>query len=284
MNHLTNEQLEDIMQGQDTDLTHLDQCSDCQKSLAEKRAIAAKLRSAFMSVKAGKGLADRIRDQINQNSETTKNIKSIQQTWANRLHYKLWPALAAAAAIFIALVPLSFYVMTPSAANAAQAELVMIHQQNLGSHREFYSDANPEKLAEYFKDKLGFTPAFPCTGQGMEIRGCCLVHFKGRIVGSYVVDTPRGIISVIVVGDTPKEMGMTCMPEKKGYDQNIWKGSYAQQNMVAVRLGDRSYCAIGEISKISHEYLSDLLSRLLPNTQQQDDTYNRLTGASRKRQ
>jgi len=268
MNHLTNEQLEDIMQGRDVDLTHLNQCRDCREALAEKQRIAARLRSAFMSVKADKSLAERIRNQISRNSETTKNVASVQQRWATRLHRKLWPALAAAAAVFVVLVPLSFYVMTPSEATAAQAELVMIHQQNLGSHREFFSDADPEKLAGYFKDKLGFTPAFPCTGQGMEIRGCCFAHFKGRIVGSYVVDTPRGVISVIVVTDTPKEMGMTHMPGKTGYQQRLWKSSYGQCNMVTVRLGDYSYCAIGQISKISHKYLKNLLNRLLPNTQQ----------------
>ena len=266
MNHLTNEQLEDIMQGNDVDLTHLNQCKDCQERLTEKQAIAAKLRSAFMSVKANESLAGRIRNQINQNSENTETAESIQLTWAARLHHKIWPALTAAAAMFVVLVPLSMYVLTPSTATAAQAELVMIHRQNLGPHREFFNDADPEKLAEYFKDKLGFTPAFPCTGQGMEIRGCCVAHFKGQIVGSYVVDTPKGIISIIAVTDTPKQMGMTHMPGKVGYAQSLWKSSYAQCNMATVRLGDYSYCAIGEVSEISHEYLRDLLSRLLPNS------------------
>ena len=266
MNHLTNEQFEDIMQGKDFDLTHLNQCADCQNSLAEKQTIAAKLRSAFASVKADASLADRIHRQINRNSESTETAKSVQRTWTTRLHRKVWPALATAAAVFIVLVPLSMYVLTPSTATAAQAELVMIHQQNLSPHREFFNDADPEKLAGYFKDKLGFTPAFPCTGQGMEIRGCCVVHFKGQIVGSYVVDTPKGIISIIVVTDTPRQMGMTHMPGKKGDEQSLWKSSYGQCNMVTVRLGDYSYCAIGEISEISYKYLKDLLSRLLPNT------------------
>jgi hypothetical protein len=267
MNHLTNKQFEDIMQGEDVDLTHLNQCQDCRDSLAEKQAIAARLRSAFASVKADAGLADQIRCQIKQNSEIVDSAKSIQHTWTTGLHHKLFPALATAAAILIVLVPLSLFFSSPSTAKAAQAELVKIHEQNLGPHRVFYNDADPEKLSEYFKDKLGFTPAFPCTGQGMAIRGCCVAHFKGQIVGSYVVDTPRGVISIIVVTDTPKEMGMTNMPEKTGYEQSLWKSSYAQCNMVTVRLGDYSYCAIGEISEISHKYLKDLLNRLLPDTQ-----------------
>jgi len=273
MNHLTNEQLEDIMQGQDIDLTHLKDCRDCQIRLEEKRTIAARLRSVFMSVKADEGLAARIRNQIKISSEATELIEtqetvgSFRQAWDIFLHHKLWPALATAAAILVVALPLVFYAMTPSKAMAAQAELAMIHQQNLGSHREFFSDADPDKLAMYFKDKLGFTPALPCTGQGMKIRGCCLAHFKGEIVGSYVVDTPNGVISIIAVADTPGEIGMDRMPDKKGYQQDFWESSYAQCNMVTVRLGDYSYCAIGEISEISHEYLGSLLNRLLPNTQ-----------------
>ena len=268
MNHLTNEQFEDIMQGKDVDLTHLNQCQDCRDSLAEKQAIASRLRSAFMSVKADEGLAGRILSQINDGSETADTVGSIRHTQTIHLHHKLWFGLAAAAAVLVVLVPLSMFVFIPSSAQAAQAELVKIHEQNLSPHRELYNDADPEKLAEYFKDKLGFTPAFPCTGQGMAIRGCCVAHFKGQIVGSYIVDTPRGVISVIVVSDTPKQMGMTRMSEKTGYEQSFWESSYAQCNMITIRLDDYSYCAIGEISKISHKYLKDLLNRLLPNTQQ----------------
>jgi hypothetical protein len=164
-------------------------------------------------------------------------------------------------------MPMIIFFSSPSAATAAQAELAMIHQQNLSSHREFFNDADPEKLAEYFKDKLGFTPAFPCTGQGMAIRGCCVAYFKGQIVGSSIVDTPKGVISIIVVTDTPKEMGMSHISWKKGYEQGLWKSSYAQCSMVATRLSGNSYCAIGDVSEISYEYLMDLLSRLLPNTQ-----------------
>ena len=149
---------------------------------------------------------------------------------------------------------------TSSTAKAAQAELVGIHQDNLGPDRVFFSDAEPQKLAEYFKSELGFSPAFPCTGQGMAIRGCCVAHFRERIVGSYVVDTPEGVISIIVVTDTPKSLGMRRMSERTGSGQTCWKASFARCSMVTVRLGDYSYCAVGEIS---HKYLLELISRLL---------------------
>jgi anti-sigma factor RsiW len=265
MEHLTDEQFEDIMQGEDIDLTHLKQCQDCQNHLAEKQAIAARLRSAFKSVKANAGLVNQIRSQINQSCETADTIESIQHTWMVRLHQKLWPALATAAAILVVLVPLSLYFGAPPAARAAQAELVKIHNRNLSPDHEFYSDAEPEKLAEYFKSELGFSPAFPCTGHGMAILGCCVAHFRGQIVGSYVVDTPRGVISIIVVTDTPKSIGMNRMTKRIRGGQTCWKASFARCSMVTVRLGGYSYCAVGETS---HKHLQELLSRLLPDMQQ----------------
>ncbi len=265
MEHLTDGQFEDIMQGETVDLSHLKQCQDCQSRLAEKQAVAARLRSAFKSVKANTDLVSRIRSHINQSCETGDTIESIQHTRVVRLHHKLWPALAAAAAILIVLVPLSLYFGASPAARAAQAELVKIHNHNLSPDHEFYIDADLEKLAEYFKRELGFSPAFPCTGHGMAIRGCCFAHFRGQIVGSYVVDTPRGVISIIVVTDTPKSIGMNKMTKTIRGGQTCWKASFARCNMVTARLGDYSYCAVGETS---YKHLQELLSRLLPDMQQ----------------
>jgi hypothetical protein len=184
----------------------------------------------------------------------------MQRVLPSRHRRQLWPAFAAAATILIVLVPLSLYFAAPSAAKAAQAELAGIHQENLGPDREFFTDAEPEKLSQYFKSELGFSPAFPCTGDGMAIRGCCVAHFRGRIVGSYVVDTTQGVISIIVVTDTPKSIGMSRMPERTRSGQTCWKASFARCSMITVRLGDYSYCAVGEIS---HKYLLELIGRLL---------------------
>lgn len=256
MRHITDAQFEDILQGEETDLTHLRQCQKCRDRLAEKRAIAERLRSAFGSVQAGPELADRIR----RTATPATTEKPMRRLSPGRHRRQLWPAFAAAAAILIALVPLSMYFGTPSAARAAQAELVGIHQDNLGPDRKFFSDAEPEKLAQYFKGELGFSPAFPCTGHGMAIRGCCVAHFREHIVGSYVVDTPQGVISIIVVTDTPKSLGMSRMFERTRSGETCWKASFARCNMVTVRLDGYSYCAVAEIS---HKYLLELICRLL---------------------
>jgi hypothetical protein len=263
MNHLTDEQFENIMQGEDIDLTHLKQCRDCQNRLAEKQAIAARLRSAFSSTRASSNLADRIQRGIDATAGITMPVQPAERTWLSRRSRQFWPALAAAAAILIVLVPLSLYFGTPSAARAAQAELVKIHNHNLSPGHEFYSEAEPEKLAEYFKSKLGFNPRLPESGRGLSLRGCCVRHFRGKIVGSYVVETPEGVMSVVVVTDKPESLGIKSKFKKDQY--TYWKSSFAKCDMVSVRIGDYSYCAVGEIS---HEYLTELLSRLLPRKAQ----------------
>ena len=96
----------------------------------------------------------------------------------------------------------------------------------------------------------------------MALRGCCVAHFRGEVVGSYVVETPQGVMSIVVVTDRPQSLGMG---QKFQHGKNtFWKSSFAKCSMVTVRLGDYSYCAVGEIS---HKYLTELLDRLMPETQ-----------------
>jgi len=262
MNHMTDEQFEDILQGEETDLAHLTECRDCTDRLAEKKAIAERLRSAFGSVQAGPDLADRIRSRLNTGATAVRADRPAKRVLLMHHRRQMWPKVAAAAAILIVLAPLSMYLGSPSAARAAQAELVKIHNHNLSPDHEFYSEAEPEKLADYFKNKLGFNPRLPELGHGMALRGCCVKHFRGEVVGSYVVDTPQGVMSVIVVTDKPESLGI--VGEFKKGEQTYWKSSFAKCDVVSVRIGDYSYCAVGEIS---HEYLTDLLSRLVPEVQ-----------------
>jgi hypothetical protein len=125
---------------------------------------------------------------------------------------------------------------------------------------KFFTSADPKKLAAYLKDSLGFAPAFPRLDNGMSIRQCCVTHFRGTIVGSYVVDTPRGVLSVIVTTDTLQSMGL-----KRAFargSRRFWTGGYAKCNMAAVHLGGYSYCAVGEVEQ---ELLTEILTRLVGN-------------------
>lgn len=261
MNHLTDEQYEDYIQGRIDVSEHVDQCPDCHNRLAEKKALAGRLRKAFGSVRASGELRDRIEQEVLKTKKPSQPAKTEQRPFAFRMITRYWPRLAAAAAILVVAIPLGVYFSSASRVHAAQAALVEIHHHNLDPHEDFFSEDEPEKLAEYFRDKLGFSPVFPCVGQGLAVRGCCIKHFRGQMVGSYVVDTPRGVISVIVVTDTPKSMGMKRMARRADSGGILWKASFARCSMITIRLGDYSYCAVGEVS---HELLENLLARLLP--------------------
>ena len=258
MSHLSEEQFEQILQGSEVFNDHLDECDICLNILAEKKALKERMSSAFSNIKPSADLANRIRQSISHKQKPQKTlIFKIQQEL--RSHWKAVTAATTAIAAMLILAPLVLYTSPPTA-NAAQAALVEIHEHNISGGQEFHSEADPEKLAAYFKDNLGFDILMPESEQGMALRGCCVRHFQGQVAGSYVVDTSEGVISVIVVTDTPKSMGISDKSQKDG--RMYWKSHFANNDMVLVRIGEYSYCAVGEIS---HEYLTDLLSRLLPS-------------------
>lgn len=262
MNHLSEEQFEGLLEGTASEPSHLGQCQACQGRLAEKQAIRARLQTSFASIHAPQELADQISLQTGSAAADRPDPESAESHLSFRLAKRLWRPLAAAAAVLAVVIPLGIYLTAASPAVAAQAQLVSIHEHNISAPDDFYADDDPAKLADYLKEKLGFTPAFPRLGQGMSLRGCCLSHFRKQIVGSYVVDTPRGIVSIIVVSDRPETLGIGRKFQYAG--QTFWAGTFAKCNMVTVRLKNYSYCAVGELS-LSHDVLSELLGRLVPD-------------------
>ncbi|MHC4721880.1 MAG: hypothetical protein ACYS6I_04135, partial [Planctomycetota bacterium] len=209
MNHLTDEQLEEIMLAESVKPAHLADCAECKERLAEKEALANRLRSAFAAVKGSEELAEQIRRQVNLRPTRTESSKS--PLLINiRSHWRRWVAIGSVAAALAIAGPIVFYRTTPSHVAAARAELVQIHEDNVfGRHgrHEFHSETDPNKLAQYLKDKLGFTPYMPLLDQGTALRGCCVRHFRGQIAGSYVVDTPGGVMSIVVVTDPAESFG-----------------------------------------------------------------------------
>ena len=83
-------------------------------------------------------------------------------------------------------------------------------------------------------------------------------HFKGDIVGSYVVETPDGIMSIVVMRDSQESLGLKGRFEKDGYEFS--EDSFAKCRMVSVRIGKYTYCAVGEVDT---SYLTELLIQLL---------------------
>ncbi len=223
--HLNDEQFEDALNDPMAAAAHLADCAQCREHLEMLRAIQGRLRAAFDSVSAPETLARRIlvvADALNPLPLRERVAARPGEGWqAQRIFRLPRPfiyAAAAAAAILLIAVPTALLLTSAPQAMAAQEQLANIHMQNVqmqmldGHNHEghtFYSQDDPEKLAAYFKETLGFKPAMPKLNQGMAIRGCCVAHFRDKIVGSYVVETPRGAVSIIVVKDRPESIGLS---------------------------------------------------------------------------
>ena len=256
MNHLSDEQLEEVLQGWAPEPDHVACCQQCRTRLEEQRAIRTRLRSAFASVRADNGLIDSIRSSLRPTEAAAAPCDLERSKPVRRVRRLLWPALAAAAVLVIGL-PLGLYLVWPGQAAAAEGELWEIHQHGRSSHTDLYVHADPEEVAAYLHDKLGFRPAFPRLGVGMALRGCCVAHFRKKPAGSYVVDTDRGVISIIVVTEKKQVLGLTGSTEYKG--RTYAAGSYRKCRMVAIELQGYTYCAVGEVP---YAFLAELLDRL----------------------
>ncbi len=258
MKHLTDEQLEEVLQEWVPRPVHLDECAECQARLAEQQAVRARLRSAFSSVRAGGALIDRIRARLSAMDGDVQAEPRAVLSFPRLVR----PIMAVAAALLIA-IPLAVYLAGPETASAAEAELYEIHQHGLSPHADLYAHADPEELANYLKERLGFKPALPRLGAGMSLRGCCRAHFGEKPAGSYVVDTDRGVISVVVLKESIDRVDLPNALSDKG--RAFRGGSFAKCQIVAVELDGYTYCAIGEVS---YEFLADLLRRLVnPETE-----------------
>ena len=258
MNHLTDKQFEDLMQGKNVSFAHLKDCIECRGRLSEKQALASRLQLAFARIKPQDSLAEQIRRKLNVSSMRVKHTG--ERHLLNVLFQRRrWLSLASAAAVLIIASPIVFFLAKPSTAIAAKAELVRIHKDNLSAKHGFHNQADPQKIAEYFKNKLGVSPIIPRAKQGQSLRGCCLCRFKGQIVGSYVVQTPKGVMSIVVITDKPQSLGM----DRKFRIGNrvFWSSSFAKHKLVIIRIGQYSYCAVG---KGPDSHLTELLTQLVP--------------------
>ena len=255
MNHLTEEQFEDILQGETRVPDHVEQCPQCRALLAEKRALGERLRKTFSSVRSGSDLADRIRAQVGSAATGSR-----PRTLFLAVHRRLWSSLAAAAAILVVAIPVGLYINTTSRVEAAQTQLVEIHKENIESLDGLFVHEDPSRLTGYLENETGHAPATLCTGSGLTLCGCCTRQFQGRTVGSYVVQSQNGPISIVITPDSPKSLGMTPGKGQQPSKRPIWRARCNGCNMASVSIGNRSYYAVGQVAQ---EDLDGVLSHLI---------------------
>ncbi|NIA22234.1 MAG: hypothetical protein GWP05_09805 [Anaerolineaceae bacterium] len=255
MNHLTEEQIDRLMAGHGPEPSHLAECVECWAALDGRRAMRQRLQGALASVRPPAGLAARLRRQSIASAPGAP-ARSNRPGLGRRRFSRVWTALAAAALLFLA-VTLGLRLLEANPAQAAADALVKIHQANLLGQDGLYAESDPAKLARYLESKLGFAPLAPGARVGVKIRGGILCRFQDKPGASYVLDTPQGPVSIIVLsellGCLGDHDGPTCAA---GGTCTCRSG---QCNIAKVELGGRSYIAVGEQPAA---YLAELLASL----------------------
>jgi anti-sigma factor RsiW len=244
MSHLTQEQFEDILQGDGPVPEHVAQCPDCRARLEEKRALARRVRGAFSGIQAGPELVSRIRADTAA-AQAAPAAKPRPRIVPLRFRRHIWSALAAAAVILIAVAFTAFYIDTGSQIKAAQTALVEIHQANLSSLAQPVTVHDANELGKVLQNAEGYKRVMSCAGAC----GCNMREFCGRQVPSYVIKGPNAPVSVIVVPQSPKSLGMTPGEDEAAARRTVWRATCGNCNMASVRIGEYSYCAVGQVTE-----------------------------------
>ena len=247
MSHLTDEQLEDILQGRTEAPEHVDQCPECRARLSGKRALARRVNKAFSSIHAGADLAGRIRAEIATTCPTT-GAKARPQILPLRARRHIWPGLAIAAAILIVVIPRSLHLDTGARVKAAQAALAGIHRINLDSLDQLMEDEASGKKCQCLAGRTDDGTAMPCCTRGLCMCGCRMRDFQGRLVPSCVIEEPNTpAISVVLVPEAPEALGMTLGSGRTATGQEIWHATGGACNMASVRMGPGTCCVMGDV-------------------------------------
>jgi len=64
MDHLTEEQFEELLAGSTDIPSHLSECTECMALLREEQALANRLQNAFNTIRASDDLAQRIHERL----------------------------------------------------------------------------------------------------------------------------------------------------------------------------------------------------------------------------
>ena len=252
MTHLSDDQIETLLEDPRAVDEHARTCPHCRRRLDDARAVKARLVSAFASVQPDAMLEH----QIAASLRGARPAGGVLPTWL--LIKRFASAMAAAAAMVALSVALTLY-LTPQQAAAGLAELTQIHQDNLLAEQHGHGPTRPADVADYLRKELGFVPAMPRLGAGMEMRSCCVAHFRNRPVGSYVFNSGKGLISIVVLKDKARSLGLKDKIELGG--RTYYSGVFGRCRLVSAQADGYAYVAIGCDAGIP--WLSELLDDLL---------------------
>ncbi len=244
---LSREDMEDILQGKPIP-SPIDEQSEAR--LKEALAIRNRLRSAFLAVRPDDAISRRITASVLERHD--------QRLDTSRRMFWLAPSLAAAAALIFGAVLVAVTMPTGGNPYEAQALLEHIHEQNLVSGGGLTAQDRPAQAASFFQDRLGFRPVMPASDLA-QIQGARVVEFMENRAASYLVETDLGPVSFLVTDLPPEKLNFDHQRQVRG--KALWYCGFRHCRMVAMRLGDKTYLAIGD-AEGGHQRLIDLVLKL----------------------
>lgn len=261
MSRWNDDHFESILSGQTPAPPEGQSDQELLRRLETHRAIKDRLRRAFAGVKPDAALEARLRRRLaaaDQRSAATVPAAG-GSLWSRlRLRRSLAPVLAAAALIVAAAIPLSvLFLQQP--AQAAQKEFAAIHGKHQAGGKYLFRAADVAQLAAHLKAELPYEPGIPRVRPGDKVCGCCVDRFLGQPVGSYLLETPQGLVSLIVAQAAPDTLDLSHKIERDG--RIIYACGYAECRIAGVRSNGVSYYAVG---KLPRETLIDLLMQVVP--------------------
>jgi hypothetical protein len=251
MKSLTEEQIEDILQGRMEVPDDIDR--ESRDRLEMHIALRDRLKKAAGAIRMPQGLAGRVSAGLAGAGRAAPAVwkkPSILKTFFTR------PSVAAAAAILIVSTAVLVFYGGPA---PAQADVARIHREVLAGQDRFEACADPKCICERLEGKCSSCVELPMKLAGdSSYEGSAFACFRGRDVGAVLVTVGTNKVTIISVPDNLDSLGFGHRFAKNGLD---WCDcAYENCRMAAVGLKDRTYIAVGEVNR---DVLVDLLNRLI---------------------
>ena len=252
MNHLSEEQLEDILAGRTDEPAEMDPAS--RRKLEAMRAVRHRLQAAMASAEPSASLAEGIAAKLDDADSQAQPRVIRFPAWA-------WKVVAAAAVVTLIAVPIWFQFGRAEPALAAQEEFYQIHHTNLAHGGDFVEMTDPNAVSAHLAPHLQAPLRVPVT-EDVDLQGACAARFRGRAAASYLVRTPHGLISVVVVREDPETFHFDRRHTDLMTDRAVYQGQQDEYRLLATRVGNLTYCVIGQVNQ---EGLLHIMAILIAN-------------------
>ncbi len=251
MTPLNDEQIEAVLQGRRPYPADMD--AQTAGRLAERRAIRQRLRGAFASVTPDEAWASTLRQRLRAEARQAQ----ASRRRAIPFPFRGWKPIAAAAALLLAVG--AAFVLTHASPAGAADFFESVHAAHLADNYEPQSD--PQKVAARLGEHVGKPVRVPAGNPKVNVEGCCTRKFKDRTVGAYLIRCGHGKTSILILPQTPRELGLGAPVKIDGRD--YWQGAAGKCRYIATRLPAKTYVAVSRIPR-------DVLLRCLREVVEQD--------------